>query len=85
MIYTTKDVEQVYTNCHYLHGIQYQELFAVCQAISGPGSTKMHYCINLIHSNFIAAFVAFLIWRLVCYPPSLFERCVLRLLTLYCL
>jgi hypothetical protein len=43
--------------------IQYQELFAVCQAFSGPGSTKMYYCLNLIHDGFLSAVVALLIWR----------------------
>ncbi|KAK4231186.1 chromate transporter-domain-containing protein [Podospora fimiseda] len=42
----------------------YQELFSVCQAFSGPGSTKMHYCINLIHSGFLPALLGFLIWSL---------------------
>ncbi|KAJ3466299.1 hypothetical protein MRS44_006957 [Fusarium solani] len=42
----------------------YQELFSVCQAFSGPGSTKMHYCINLIHDGFLPAFLGFLIWSL---------------------
>ncbi|KAK3945430.1 chromate transporter [Diplogelasinospora grovesii] len=42
----------------------YQELFSVCQAFSGPGSTKMHYCINLIHSGFLPAVLSFLIWSL---------------------
>ncbi|KAH7379950.1 chromate transporter-domain-containing protein [Cadophora sp. MPI-SDFR-AT-0126] len=42
----------------------YQELFAVCQAFSGPGSTKMLYCLNLIHDGFIPAIVALLIWSL---------------------
>jgi chromate transport protein ChrA len=41
---------------------QYQELFSVCQAFSGPGSTKMLYCINLIHDGFLAAVLGFLIW-----------------------
>ena len=41
----------------------YQELFAVCQALSSTGSTKMHYCINLIHNGFVSAVVGFLIWR----------------------
>jgi len=40
----------------------YQELFAVCQAFSGPGSTKMLYCLNLIHDGFIPAVLALLIW-----------------------
>ncbi|KZL63867.1 chromate transporter [Colletotrichum incanum] len=42
----------------------YQELFSVCQAFSGPGSTKIHYCINLIHNGFFPAFLGFLIWSL---------------------
>ena len=42
---------------------QYQELFAVCQAFSGPGSTKMYYCLNLIHFGFLPAVIALLIWR----------------------
>lgn len=43
--------------------MQYQELFSVCQAFSGPGSTKMHYCINLIHGGFLPALLSLLIWR----------------------
>ncbi|KAH8748454.1 chromate ion transporter [Diaporthe sp. PMI_573] len=42
----------------------YQELFSVCQALSGPGSTKMHYCINLIHDGFLPAVLSFLVWSL---------------------
>ncbi|CAM1507476.1 Fc.00g071170.m01.CDS01 [Cosmosporella sp. VM-42] len=42
----------------------YQELFSVCQALSGPGSTKMHYCINLIHDGFLSAILGFFIWSL---------------------
>uniref|UniRef100_A0A4E9DT45 FAD dependent oxidoreductase domain-containing protein n=1 Tax=Gibberella zeae TaxID=5518 RepID=A0A4E9DT45_GIBZA len=42
----------------------YQELFSVSQALSGPGSTKMLYCINLIHGGFLQAVLAFLIWSL---------------------
>jgi len=49
----------------------YQELFAICQALSGPGSTKMHYCINLIHNGFISAVVGFLIWRYIRLTPLL--------------
>jgi chromate transport protein ChrA len=41
----------------------YQELFSVSQALSGPGSTKMLYCINLIHGGFLQAILSFLIWR----------------------
>ena len=40
----------------------YQELFAVVQLLSGPGSTKMLYCINLNRNGFISALLAFLLW-----------------------
>ncbi|KAG0134854.1 chromate transporter-domain-containing protein [Tuber indicum] len=42
----------------------YQELFAICQALPGPGSTKFAFCIALIHAGFIPAVLAFLIWSL---------------------
>ncbi|EXJ70985.1 uncharacterized protein A1O5_05978 [Cladophialophora psammophila CBS 110553] len=42
----------------------YQELFAVCQALPGPGSTKMLFCIVLIHAGLIPAILAFLLWSL---------------------
>ncbi|KAI5459476.1 chromate transporter-domain-containing protein [Mariannaea sp. PMI_226] len=42
----------------------YQEIFSVCQAFSGPGSTKMHYCINLLHDGFLPAVLSFLVWSL---------------------
>ncbi|EXJ64298.1 hypothetical protein A1O7_00634 [Cladophialophora yegresii CBS 114405] len=42
----------------------YQELFAICQALPGPGSTKMLFCMALIHAGFIAAVFVFLIWSL---------------------
>ncbi|KAH6974829.1 hypothetical protein EDB80DRAFT_867841 [Ilyonectria destructans] len=44
--------------------VQYQELFSVCQAFSGPGSTKMHYCIILLHHGFLPALLGFLLWSL---------------------
>lgn len=47
----------------FLISMQYQELFSVCQAFSGPGSTKMHYCINLIHDGFPPALLGFFFWR----------------------
>jgi hypothetical protein len=40
----------------------FQELFAVTQALSGPASTKMLYCINLRRNGFLGAVLAFLIW-----------------------
>ncbi|KAF4992159.1 hypothetical protein FGRMN_7365 [Fusarium graminum] len=42
----------------------YQELFGVAQALSGPASTKMLYCINLIHGGLLQAVLAFFIWSL---------------------
>ncbi|KAH8130056.1 hypothetical protein ACSS6W_006413 [Trichoderma asperelloides] len=42
----------------------YQELFSISQALSGPGSTKMLYCINLIHNGVFGAVLAFFIWSL---------------------
>jgi len=42
----------------------YQELFAICQALPGPGSTKMLFCIVLIHAGILPALFAFLLWSL---------------------
>ncbi|OLN90317.1 putative transporter YwrB [Colletotrichum chlorophyti] len=42
----------------------YQELFSICQALSGPASTKMMYCINLIQNGLFGAILAFFIWSL---------------------
>ncbi|KAF3934493.1 hypothetical protein ABW19_dt0204343 [Dactylella cylindrospora] len=42
----------------------YQELFALCQALPGPASTKMLFCINSIHGGFLTGFLAFCIWSL---------------------
>ncbi|KAI3340058.1 chromate transporter-domain-containing protein [Ustulina deusta] len=42
----------------------YQELFAISQALTGPASTKMLYCINLIHGGFLPAVLGFLLWSL---------------------
>ncbi|TQV94502.1 chromate transporter [Cordyceps javanica] len=42
----------------------YQELFSVSQALSGPASTKMHYCINLLHDGILPAVLSFFLWSL---------------------
>jgi chromate transport protein ChrA len=42
----------------------YQELFAICQALPGPGSTKMLFCIAQIHAGIVHGIFAFLIWSL---------------------
>ncbi|KAH8725998.1 chromate transporter [Phaeosphaeriaceae sp. PMI808] len=42
----------------------YQELFAICQGLPGPGSTKMIFCLALLHAGFVPALLVFLIWSL---------------------
>ncbi|KAK9366112.1 chromate transporter-domain-containing protein [Lipomyces kononenkoae] len=42
----------------------YKELFAICQALPGPGSTKMLFCIALIHAGILPAVFVFLVWSL---------------------
>ncbi|PTU23737.1 hypothetical protein P175DRAFT_0468536 [Aspergillus ochraceoroseus IBT 24754] len=42
----------------------YQELFAICQALPGPGSTKMLFCLALLHAGFLPALLVFLLWSL---------------------
>ncbi|CAG8885996.1 unnamed protein product [Penicillium egyptiacum] len=42
----------------------YQELFAICQGLPGPGSTKMVFCLALLHAGFIPAILVFLLWTL---------------------
>ncbi|ORY02451.1 chromate ion transporter-like protein [Clohesyomyces aquaticus] len=42
----------------------YQELFAICQALPGPASTKMVFCIALIHAGLLPAIFVFLLWSL---------------------
>ncbi|KAI4956220.1 hypothetical protein J4E91_000431 [Alternaria rosae] len=42
----------------------YQELFAVCQALPGPASTKMCFCIALLHAGILSAVFAFCLWSL---------------------
>ncbi|KAM0703234.1 hypothetical protein Q7P35_009172 [Cladosporium inversicolor] len=43
---------------------RYQEMFALCQALSGPGSTKMIYAINVLHYGFWVGLAAFIVWSL---------------------
>ena len=40
-------------------------MFALCQALPGPGSTKLLYAINLIRSGFAIAISSFFVWRFV--------------------
>ncbi|KAF3045549.1 hypothetical protein E8E12_009701 [Didymella heteroderae] len=42
----------------------YQEIFAICQALPGPGSTKMLFTIAMIHAGVVSAVFAFLLWSL---------------------
>ena len=47
-------------------------MFALCQSLPGPGSTKMLYAINLIRSGFIVGLLSFFLWRFV---PSSSMQC----------
>ncbi|KAI1418618.1 chromate transporter-domain-containing protein [Hypoxylon sp. FL1857] len=42
----------------------YNELFSVSQALPGPASTKMLYCINMLRNGLVAAISTFLLWSL---------------------
>ncbi|KAE8835720.1 hypothetical protein HRS9122_07990 [Pyrenophora teres f. teres] len=42
----------------------YQELFALNQALPGPASTKMCFCIALLHAGLLPATLAFTLWSL---------------------
>lgn len=42
----------------------YEELFALCQAFSGPASTKMIYAINVMRYGLPTGITAFLLWSL---------------------
>lgn len=42
----------------------YQEMFALCQALNGPGSTKMLFSINVLRYGFWVGLLAFLVWSL---------------------
>ena len=42
----------------------YRELFAICQALPGPGSTKMLTAIVGLHAGWVAGVFSFLVWSL---------------------
>ncbi|PKY01765.1 putative chromate ion transporter [Aspergillus campestris IBT 28561] len=42
----------------------YQELFAICQGLPGPASTKMVFCLALLRAGFVPALMAFFLWSL---------------------
>lgn len=48
----------------WLNETAYQEMFALCQALSGPGSTKMFYGINVMRYGFWTGVLAFFVWAL---------------------
>ncbi|KAI1628249.1 chromate transporter, partial [Exophiala viscosa] len=58
----------------------YQELFAIGQALPGPGSTKMLFCMVFIHAGLIPAVIVFLAWSLPgaigMYALSLGVQCI---------
>lgn len=51
-----------------MRNLQYQEIFALSQALPGPASTKMLYTVNYIHGGFLGAILALILWWYV-YPP----------------
>ena len=51
-------------NYQWIDDTRYQEMFALCQALSGPGSTKMIYAINVLHYGFWVGVGAFVVWSL---------------------
>ncbi|MCJ1265964.1 hypothetical protein MMC22_005846 [Lobaria immixta] len=53
-----------YTNADNEYRIKYQELFAIANALPGPGSTQMLFNINMIHGGFFTGILAFLLWSL---------------------
>lgn len=42
---------------------QYQELFALVQALPGSASVKLLFVIIWIHAGLVAALVSFFLWR----------------------
>lgn len=46
----------------------YQELFSISQALPGPASTKMTFCIALIHAGLVPALFVFFLW---CFPGAI--------------
>ncbi|KAK1595472.1 chromate transporter [Colletotrichum navitas] len=52
------------TRLRWIDEDMFSELFSISQAISGPASTKMLYCINLLENGKFAAILAFVIWSL---------------------
>ncbi|KAH8432400.1 putative chromate ion transporter [Aspergillus melleus] len=46
----------------------YQELFAICQGLPGPASTKMLFCLALLHAGFVPALLVFFLW---CLPGAI--------------
>ncbi|KAI5364659.1 Putative chromate transporter [Septoria linicola] len=46
----------------------YDELFAVCQALSGPASTKMLYSINVMRYGLLTGLAALMVW---CLPMAI--------------
>ncbi|KAL2162942.1 hypothetical protein VTH06DRAFT_6778 [Thermothelomyces fergusii] len=56
--------EKFVTKTKWIDEQVFQELFSISQALSGPASTKMLYCINLIHDGLLSAVLSFLMWSL---------------------
>jgi chromate transport protein ChrA len=48
----------------WIEATTYQEMFALCQALSGPGSTKMIFAINVLRYGLWTGLMSFLLWSL---------------------
>ncbi|CAF9904017.1 MAG: hypothetical protein ALECFALPRED_004803 [Alectoria fallacina] len=60
--------EKFVTHLGWIDEAMYQQIFAISQALPGSASTKMLFCINTIHSGFLAGFLAFAFF---CLPGAL--------------
>lgn len=56
--------ERFVQHYHWVDERTYEELFALCQALSGPASTKMIYAINVMRYGLPTGIAAFFIWSL---------------------
>lgn len=55
---------------------QYQQIFAISQALPGSASMKMLFCINTIHSGYVAGSLAFMLFWYVAFPKYTVSECL---------
>lgn len=49
---------------HWIDETTYQEMFALCQALNGPASTKLLFGVNVLRYGFWVGLLAFFVWSL---------------------